>query len=188
MNVFINGLYYDINFVDRIEYANSLCNGLVKYEETVILIKDGLSLQRKQETIFHEIMHALLYDSSLHTLNSETYNELLSHDFLSFVQINQDFISSCYRNECNAKKICFNGLNFKIEYGLVNKIDLENYILYVKNGCNEYKLSNMFVLIAKLMLEENNLEYEENDDKLFGKKLLQLIMMNKEIFDFIQEE
>ena len=187
MRVFINGLYYTIDFVDRIEHDNSLCDGLVKYDETAIFIKDSLSHQRKQEVTLHEIMHALLHDSALDNLNSETYNELLTHDFLSFIKTNRDILNSCY-GEWNITKFYFNGLSYMIQYGLKNEIDLENHVLTIENGCTEYKLNNLFVLLAKFMLDENDLEYEEDDDKLFGKKLLQLIMTNREIFNFIQEE
>ncbi|GHP12991.1 hypothetical protein YK48G_04160 [Lentilactobacillus fungorum] len=63
--VCIGGINYQIKFVKNLEDTNQPCWGLTEYEKATIFLRDGLSWQKRRQTLIHEMVHVMLHEAGL---------------------------------------------------------------------------------------------------------------------------
>ena len=62
MKINVCGVNYEVLQLDEVD-NNPSCLGLCVYEKSLIQIKKGISIERKKQTLIHELLHAMLYEA-----------------------------------------------------------------------------------------------------------------------------
>ncbi|WP_436950226.1 hypothetical protein [Staphylococcus xylosus] len=52
------------------------CLGLCIYRESLIQIKEGLSVERKKQVLIHELLHAMLYEAGYYSHDEKQVDNL----------------------------------------------------------------------------------------------------------------
>ncbi len=92
MKVTISGITYQIKFV---EATPGEVVGAIDYNKNEILIEKH-EIQRVWETIFHEIIHAILYNAG-YEKHDEQLVGALSHGLMALLRQNKELIQEFYR-------------------------------------------------------------------------------------------
>jgi hypothetical protein len=89
-SVRIGGVEYDIHHEEIVRIGNELCFGAIEYAESVIQISDGDGGGHQHQciTLWHEILHGLLYHACLKVENEEEIVEVLSKGIYQVLQDN----------------------------------------------------------------------------------------------------
>lgn len=89
-SVRIGGIEYDVQMEDVVRIGTELCYGSISYPDTTILISEGDcgGHQHQCVTLWHEILHGLLYHACLKLENEEEVVEVLSKGIYQVLQDN----------------------------------------------------------------------------------------------------
>lgn len=61
----IGGVVYDIELVSSLNTNGEIMQGLIQYNECLISINEDINIQKKLQTLAHEIVHAMLNEANL---------------------------------------------------------------------------------------------------------------------------
>lgn len=82
----IGGMEYQVNEVEFDKSDDDVILGECRFEKAEILINENLSDSRKEQTLFHEMVHAMLFEAgSIEYDNEELVNQLGDKDYRAFV-------------------------------------------------------------------------------------------------------
>ena len=89
-SVRIGGVEYEIQTAETVRLGNELCYGAIEYSESLIQLSesDGGGHQHQCITLWHEILHGLLYHACLKLENEEEVVEVLSKGIYQVLQDN----------------------------------------------------------------------------------------------------
>ncbi|AQN32182.1 hypothetical protein [Mammaliicoccus sciuri] len=75
MNINICGVKYKIVQTEEVDNDPS-CLGLCIYRESLIQIKNSLSIERRKQVLMHELLHAMLYEAGYDEHDEELVKNL----------------------------------------------------------------------------------------------------------------
>ncbi|WP_159723164.1 hypothetical protein [Enterococcus sp. CSURQ0835] len=74
-SIIISGVRYDIIEIETVDNDPTVM-GLCVYADSVIYIKKALSKDRKNQTLIHEVMHAMFYEAGFDEQDEDEVNRL----------------------------------------------------------------------------------------------------------------
>jgi hypothetical protein len=81
--------FYSVEYVPSIQYEQTECNGLCVFNESKILIYEGLTPDVMAEVFTHECLHAIHWEAGLtDESDEETYTTLTAKALCRFYQDN----------------------------------------------------------------------------------------------------
>lgn len=69
MQIYIEGVDFDVLQDDPVLLDNRVCNGMIDFMKAKIIISEALSANNKLVTLFHEIIHGILQARGLEDEN-----------------------------------------------------------------------------------------------------------------------
>lgn len=89
-SVRIGGVEYEIQEAETVRLGNELCFGAIDYGESLIQLSttDGTGHQHQCITLWHEILHGILYHACMKPENEEEIVEVLSKGIYQVLQDN----------------------------------------------------------------------------------------------------
>ena len=100
MNIKVGSLIYEIVEAEELYLNNNECMGIISYEDLIIKIKKNLKDQRKTQTLWHELVHAIIdeYIIDFKEMDEERIVDLISKGIVCILLENKNF-DGTYKTE-----------------------------------------------------------------------------------------
>ena len=96
MDIKVGTFVYDLQETDKpILFNHEECAGLIDYEHMTIDIKSDLELQRKKQTMLHELFHAIIqeYAIDIEDVDEEYLVDILGVAMFQVIKDNKELIN-----------------------------------------------------------------------------------------------
>lgn len=85
----IGSMEYEVKNTDEpILLDNQACNGIIDYENLLILIYKNRAIQKQEETFIHEILHGIIHERNLILEDEEMIVEEISKGLYQVIKDN----------------------------------------------------------------------------------------------------
>jgi Zn-dependent peptidase ImmA (M78 family) len=93
MKIKVVSVEYEVIEKDELYLNNNECYGVIDYENLVIKIKSSLKTKRKTQTLWHELVHAIVDEMQIDfkEMEEEKIIDMLSKGIVCILSRNEDF-------------------------------------------------------------------------------------------------
>lgn len=159
MIIKIGGCEYDIELVEEVDEGSDTI-GSVLYLKEKIKIKEGMSMHRTNQTIVHELLHAIFYEAGFEEHEEDMINrvgiilhQVLRDNDFSWLDDSKRPFSEAFLSEISQK--------YKVEIDVGVEINPDKYILQLSLRGEEGNIEKVKTIIEHFKPVQLQIKYKE---------------------------